>query len=160
MLGGRVKTLHPNVHGALLARRDVPGDAASLAAHGIEPIDLLVGNLYPFVRVSARRDVSDEDVVEAIDIGGPAMIRAAAKNHANVAVVVDPERYGFLLDELSEGGELSFGTRRELAAEAFAHTAGYDIAIANWFLDAESFPDRQLREFIKVTDLQYGENPH
>jgi phosphoribosylaminoimidazolecarboxamide formyltransferase/IMP cyclohydrolase len=160
MLDGRVKTLHPKVHGALLARRDVPTDAASLAEHGIEPIELLVSNLYPFVRVSARRDVSDEDVVEAIDIGGPAMIRAAAKNHANVAVVVDPERYGFLLDELGEGGELSSGTRRELAAEAFAHTAGYDIAIANWFLDAESFPDRQLREFIKVTDLQYGENPH
>ena len=103
MLDGRVKTLHPKVHGALLARRDVPSDAASLAEHGIDPIDLLVVNLYPFVRVSSRKDVEEDDVIEAIDIGGPAMIRAAAKNHANVGVVVDPERYGFLLDELGRG---------------------------------------------------------
>jgi phosphoribosylaminoimidazolecarboxamide formyltransferase/IMP cyclohydrolase len=160
MLGGRVRTLHPKVHGALLARRDVEEDRKSLAEHGIEPIDLVVSNLYPFVRLSARRDVSESDLIEAIDIGGPTMIRAAAKNHAFVAVVVDPERYGFLLDELSESGEVSSLTRRELAAEAFTHTAGYDIAIANWFLDAESFPDRTLREFVKLADLPYGENPH
>jgi phosphoribosylaminoimidazolecarboxamide formyltransferase/IMP cyclohydrolase len=160
MLGGRVRTLHPNVHGALLARRDVEDDQRSLAEHGIEPIELVVVNLYPFARLAGRRDVSEEDLIEAIDIGGPAMIRAAAKNHASVAVVVDPERYGFVLDELSESGELSSDTRRELAAEAFTHTAGYDIGIANWFLDAEIFPEHALREFVKVMDLPYGENPH
>ena len=145
MLGGRVKTLHPSVHGALLARRDNAGDQASLAEHGIEPIDLVIVNLYPFRHVAARRESSEGDVVEAIDIGGPAMVRAAAKNFAAVAVLVDPERYGFVLDELRESaGDLSLDTRRELAAEAFAHTAGYDIAIANWFSDTESFPERHL----------------
>ena len=161
MLGGRVKTLHPSVHGALLARRDDAGDQASLAEHGIEPIDLVIVNLYPFRHVAARRESSEGDVVEAIDIGGPAMVRAAAKNFAAVAVLVDPERYGFVLDELRESsGDLSLDTRRELAAEAFAHTAGYDIAIANWFSDTESFPERHLGELVKVTDLAYGENPH
>ena len=160
MLGGRVKTLHPNVHGALLARRENAADTASLEQHGIEPIDLLVVNLYPFRRVSARRESTEADVIEAIDVGGPAMIRAAAKNFAGVAVVVDPERYGFILDELREQKDISLETRRELAAEAFAHTAGYDIAIANWFNEAESFPERTLMEFVKVTDLAYGENPH
>ena len=105
-----------------------------MAEHGIEPIDLVVVNLYPFRHVAARRESSEADVVEAIDVGGPAMVRAAAKNFASVAVLVDPERYGFVLDELRESaGDLSLDTRRELAAEAFAHTAGYDIAIANWF---------------------------
>ena len=160
MLGGRVKTLHPKVHGALLARRDVSSDTASLAEHGIEPIDMLVVNLYPFRRVAARRESTEADTIEAIDIGGPAMIRAAAKNFASVAVVVDPERYGFILDELREEKSLSEETRRELAAEAFAHTAGYDVAIANWFNESESFPERTLMEFVKVTDLAYGENPH
>jgi phosphoribosylaminoimidazolecarboxamide formyltransferase/IMP cyclohydrolase len=161
MLGGRVKTLHPSVHGALLARPDNAGDQASLAEHGIEPIDLVIVNLYPVRHVAARRESSEGDVVEAIDIGGPAMVRAAAKNFAAVAVLVDPERYGFVLDELRESsGDLSLDTRRELAAEAFAHTAGYDIAIANWFSDTESFPERHLSELVKVTDLAYGENPH
>ena len=161
MLGGRVKTLHPSVHGALLARRDNDGDQASLAEHGIEPIDLVIVNLYPFRHVAARKESSEGDIVEAIDIGGPAMVRAAAKNFAAVAVLVDPERYGFVLDELRESaGDLSLDTRRELAAEAFAHTAGYDIAIANWFSDTESFPERHLSELVKVTDLAYGENPH
>jgi phosphoribosylaminoimidazolecarboxamide formyltransferase/IMP cyclohydrolase len=161
MLGGRVKTLHPSVHGALLARPDNAGDQASLIEHGIEPIDLVIVNLYPFRHVAARRESSEGDVVESIDVGGPAMIRAAAKNFAAVAVLVDPERYGFVLDELRESsGELSIDTRRELAAEAFAHTAGYDIAIANWFSDTESFPERHLHELVKVTDLAYGENPH
>ncbi|HYZ81740.1 MAG TPA: bifunctional phosphoribosylaminoimidazolecarboxamide formyltransferase/IMP cyclohydrolase, partial [Solirubrobacteraceae bacterium] len=160
MLGGRVKTLHPNVHGALLARRDSEGDQSALAEAGIEPIDLVVVNLYPFQRLATRRDVPTDDLIEAIDIGGVAMIRAAAKNHESVGVVVDPERYRFVLDELSESGELSAGTRRELAAEAFAHTAAYDSAIANWFLEGDSFPERLLREFVKVVDLPYGENPH
>ncbi|HET6172970.1 MAG TPA: bifunctional phosphoribosylaminoimidazolecarboxamide formyltransferase/IMP cyclohydrolase, partial [Gaiellales bacterium] len=127
MFGGRVKTLHPSLHGALLARRDDAGDQASMAEHGIEPIDLVVVNLYPFRHVAARRESSEAEVVEAIDVGGPAMVRAAAKNFAAVAVLVDPERYGFVLDELRESaGDLSLDTRRELAAEAFAHTAGYD----------------------------------
>ena len=160
MLGGRVKTLHPDLHASLLARRDVPEDMVTLAERGLEPIDLVVVNLYPFVRLAARRDTSEAELVEAIDIGGPTMIRAAAKNHASVAVVVDPDRYGFLLDELGESGEVSDATLRELAAEAFAHTAGYDIAIANWFLDAEVFPERMLMEFVKIADLPYGENPH
>ena len=161
MFGGRVKTLHPSLHGALLARRDDAGDQASMAEHGIEPIDLVIVNLYPFRHVAARRESSEAEVVEAIDVGGPAMVRAAAKNFAAVAVLVDPERYGFVLDELRESaGELSLDTRRELAAEAFAHTAGYDIAIANWFSDTESFPERHLSELVKVTDLAYGENPH
>ena len=160
MLGGRVKTLHPSLHGALLARRDDAGDQASLAEHGIEPIDLVVVNLYPFRHVAARRESSEADVVEAIDIGGPAMVRAAAKNFASVAVLVDPERYGFVLDELRESaGDLSLDTRRELAAEAFAHTAGYDIAIANWFSDTESFPERHLSELVKVTDLAVRREP-
>jgi len=161
MFGGRVKTLHPSLHGALLARRDDAGDQATLAEHGIEPIDLVIVNLYPFRHVAARRESSEAEVVEAIDVGGPAMVRAAAKNFAAVAVLVDPERYGFVLDELRESaGDLSLDTRRELAAEAFAHTAGYDIAIANWFSDTESFPERHLGELVKVTDLAYGENPH
>jgi phosphoribosylaminoimidazolecarboxamide formyltransferase/IMP cyclohydrolase len=160
MLGGRVKTLHPDLHASLLARRDVPEDMVTLAERGLEPIDLVVVNLYPFVRLAARRDTSEAELVEAIDIGGPTMIRAAAKNHASVAAVVDPDRYGFLLDELGESGEVSDATLRELAAEAFAHTAGYDIAIANWFLDAEVFPERMLMEFVKIADLPYGENPH
>ena len=160
MLGGRVRTLHPAIHGGLLARRGNAEDMRSLQEHGIGPIDLVVVNLYPFVRLAARRDSAEDELVEAIDVGGPALIRAAAKNFADVAVVVDPDRYGFVLDELGEGGTLSPGTRRELAAEAFAHTAAYDISIANWFTAAESFPERVLAEFVKITDLAYGENPH
>ncbi len=160
MFEGRVKTLHPKVHGALLARRDVPGDVQQLAELGVEPIDLVAVNLYPFRRVSARRSVPRDEVIEAIDIGGPAMLRASAKNHGSVCVVCDPDRYGFLLDEIAESGGIGQETRSELAAEAFAHTAAYDTAIANWFTDGESLPDRLLLDFVKVTDLSYGENPH
>ena len=112
MFEGRVKTLHPKVHGALLARRDVPGDVTQLAELGIEPIDLVAVNLYPFRRVAARRNAPRDEVIEAIDIGGPAMIRAAAKNHGSVAVVCDPDRYGFLLDEIAESGGVGDETRR------------------------------------------------
>ena len=161
MLGGRVKTLHPAVLGGILARRDVPGDMATLADRGIDPIDLVVVNLYPFQRLSARRDVDEAELVENIDIGGPSMLRAAAKNFHDVAVLCDPDRYGFVLSELDDNaGALSLETRRELAAEAFAHTAGYDVSIANWFTDAVDFPDRLFVELVKHTELPYGENPH
>jgi phosphoribosylaminoimidazolecarboxamide formyltransferase/IMP cyclohydrolase len=160
MFEGRVKTLHPKVHGSLLARRDVPGDVQQLAELGVEPIDLVAVNLYPFRRVSARRSAPRDEVIEAIDIGGPAMLRAAAKNHGSVAVVCDPDRYGFLLDEIAESGGIGDETRTELAAEAFAHTAAYDTAIANWFMEGDPLPERLLMDFVKVTDLAYGENPH
>ncbi|MDX6526742.1 MAG: phosphoribosylaminoimidazolecarboxamide formyltransferase / cyclohydrolase, partial [Gaiellales bacterium] len=153
MFEGRVKTLHPKVHGALLARRDVPGDVTQLAELDMEPIDLVAVNLYPFRRVSAGRNARRDEVIEAIDIGGPAMIRASAKNHGSVTVVCDPDRYGFLLDEIADTGGISAETRQELAAEAFAHTAAYDTAIANWFTEGDPLPDRLLLDFVKVTDL-------
>ena len=161
LLGGRVKTLHPVVHAAILARRSHPDDMASLEAQGIEPIDLVVCNLYPFRHVANRRGVTEPEVIANIDIGGPAMVRAAAKNFDSVAVVTDPERYGFVLDELrTGGGQLSAETRRELAAEAFAHTAGYDAAISEWFGESEPFPERVVLDLAKAGDLAYGENPH
>jgi phosphoribosylaminoimidazolecarboxamide formyltransferase/IMP cyclohydrolase len=161
MLGGRVKTLHPSIHGGILARRHEDGDMASLRSSGIDPIDLVIVNLYPFQRLAARRDVDESELVENIDIGGPAMLRAAAKNFRDVAVVCDPERYGFVLSELDDNGlTLSLPTRRELAAEAFAHTAGYDATIANWFTEAVDFPERLFVEMVKHTELPYGENPH
>jgi phosphoribosylaminoimidazolecarboxamide formyltransferase/IMP cyclohydrolase len=161
LLDGRVKTLHPAIHAGILARRDAAEDMRSLADAGIEPIDLVVCNLYPFAAVAGRRDASEADVIENIDIGGPTMIRAAAKNFTAVGVVVDPDRYGFALDELrSGGGELSLETRRELATEAFAHCAAYDIAVSCWFSEIEPFPDRMLLDYAKVTELSYGENPH
>ncbi len=161
MLGGRVKTLHPAVHGAVLARRDDPEDMSTLADRGIDPIDLVVVNLYPFERLANRRDVSEEELIEQIDIGGPSLLRAAAKNFDSVTVVANPERYGFVLDELAEGnGGVSAGTRRELAAEAFAHCAGYDVAIANWFAEDHVFPERLFVELVKRIELPYGENPH
>jgi phosphoribosylaminoimidazolecarboxamide formyltransferase / IMP cyclohydrolase len=161
ILGGRVKTLHPAVHAGILARRDEPEDMQTLEGRGIRPFDLVVCNLYPFRSVSNRRGVTEAEVIENIDIGGPAMIRSAAKNFHSVAVLTDPERYGFVLDELrGSGGELSLDTRRELAAEAFAHTASYDVTVASWFTDVEPFPDRMAIDLVKVTDLAYGENPH
>jgi phosphoribosylaminoimidazolecarboxamide formyltransferase / IMP cyclohydrolase len=161
LLGGRVKTLHPHIHAAILARRNHPDDMASLEAQGVLPIDMVVCNLYPFRHVANRRGVSEPEVIANIDVGGPTMVRAAAKNFDSVAVVTDPERYGFLLDELrSGGGELSPETHRELAAEAFAHTAGYDAAISEWFSETEPFPERVVLDLIKAGDLAYGENPH
>ncbi|HSJ50819.1 MAG TPA: bifunctional phosphoribosylaminoimidazolecarboxamide formyltransferase/IMP cyclohydrolase [Actinomycetota bacterium] len=159
MLDGRVKTLHPHIHAGILADRRRPEHAEELERHGIEPFDLVVVNLYPF-REAVAGGASPEEAIEQIDIGGPAMVRAAAKNHACVAVVVNPARYGEVLGELQRQGGLSDDRRRELAAEAFAHTAAYDAAVASWFARAETLPSFVGLAFDKVTDLRYGENPH
>ena len=163
ILDGRVKTLHPRLHAALLARREDPDHMAVLEREGIEPIDLVCVNLYPFEQTIAAGDVSPELAIENIDIGGPTMIRAAAKNHAGVAVVVKPESYDAVSAELEESGGamLSASTRHWLANEAFAQTARYDAAISRWFSsEYEDFPEHVVGAFEKVMDLSYGENPH
>jgi phosphoribosylaminoimidazolecarboxamide formyltransferase/IMP cyclohydrolase len=160
MLGGRVKTLHPRIHAGILARRDRDDDVATLAQHEIEPFDLVCINLYPFEHVAQQRGVTEAEAVEMIDVGGPSMLRGAAKNFAHVAPVCRPERYGFVLDELRTNGGLSLETRRELAAEAFATTAAYEAAIATWFSEREPFPETLVLALEKVQDLSYGENPH
>src|SRR4051794_26837810 len=160
MLGGRVKTLHPRVHAGILARRDNDDDVATLEEHGIAPFDLVCINLYPFENVVASKGATEMQAVEMIDVGGPSMLRGAAKNFAHVAPVCRPERYGFVLDELRTSGELSLETRRELAAEAFATTAAYEAVIANWFAGRETFPETLVVSLEKVLDLSYGENPH
>jgi phosphoribosylaminoimidazolecarboxamide formyltransferase / IMP cyclohydrolase len=160
LLGGRVKTLHPRIHAAILARRDLEEDLQALAEHDIDPFDLVCVNLYPFAQVAAKKDTREEEAVEMIDIGGPAMLRAAAKNFVHVAPVCSRARYGPVLDELRLDGELSAQTRRELAAEAFAHTAAYEASIAGWFADRETFPPRLILSLEKDRDLPYGENPH
>ncbi len=162
ILDGRVKTLHPRLHAALLARRDDSEHMATLEAEGIEPIDLVCVNLYPFERTVETPGVTEREAVENIDIGGPTMIRAAAKNHSAVAVVVKPEAYDAVIEELSEsGGEISTETRQWLANEAFAHTAAYDAAISRWFgMRYESFPDHWVMPHEKFMELPYGENPH
>jgi phosphoribosylaminoimidazolecarboxamide formyltransferase/IMP cyclohydrolase len=160
MLGGRVKTLHPRIHAAILARRDQAEDVAALDEQDIRPFDIVCVNLYPFSEIAGRYGVREEDAVEMIDIGGPSMLRGAAKNFAHVAPVCRPERYDSVLAELRESGDLSLATRRALAAEAFAITAAYETAIARWFADIEAFPDTLVTAFIKVMDLRYGENPH
>ena len=162
ILGGRVKTLHPRLHAALLAKRDDPEHMATLEAEGIEPIDLVCVNLYPFQQTVARSDVTEAEAVENIDIGGPTMIRAAAKNHHSVAVVVRPESYDAVLAELEAGdGAVSEETRHWLANEAFADVAAYDAAISRWFgLRYETFPQYWVFAYEKFLDLSYGENPH
>ena len=162
IMDGRVKTLHPKLYAGLLAVRDDPGHAEALSEHDIEPVDLVVVNLYPFERTAARRGVPDAEVIENIDIGGPTMIRAAAKNHAYTAVVVSPASYDAVLEEMRMGdGALAPQTREALAAEAFAYTARYDTSIARWFAERnEDFPDLYVRAYEKVLDLPYGENPH
>jgi phosphoribosylaminoimidazolecarboxamide formyltransferase/IMP cyclohydrolase len=160
MLGGRVKTLHPRIHAGILARREREDDVAALAEHEIEPFDLVCVNLYPFERVAAQHGVREEEAVEMIDVGGPSMLRAAAKNFAHVVAVCRPEQYGPVLDELRARGEVSYETRRRLAAEAFARTAAYEAAIASWFADRDAFPETLIPSFTKVLDLEYGENPH
>ncbi len=162
ILDGRVKTLHPRLHAAILARRDDPEHMAVLEREGIVPIDVVCVNLYPFEQTVAGRDVSPEVAIENIDIGGPTMIRAAAKNHEGVAVIVKPESYDAVCAELEEtGGEVSASTRHWLANEAFAQTARYDAAISRWFSTSyEDFPEHLALAYEKVLDLSYGENPH
>ena len=160
MLGGRVKTLHPRIHAAILARRDHADDVATLGEHDIRPFDLVCVNLYPFAQVAARRGVREEEAVEMIDVGGPSMLRAAAKNFAHVAPVSRPEQYASVLEELRARGELSPETRRRLAGEAFATTAMYEAAIARWFADVQTFPAHVVPAFVKERELTYGENPH
>ena len=163
ILDGRVKTLNPKIHAGLLAVRSNPEHVRTLEEQGIEPIDLVCVNLYPFEQTAARLDVHDAEVIENIDVGGPTMIRAAAKNHAFVAVVVEPESYDAVLDELrGSDGSLSGPTRQALAADAFAQTARYDAAIARWFAErgADDFPPLIADAWEKELDLPYGENPH
>ncbi len=166
MLDGRVKTLHPKIHGGILARRDSPAHMAAIKQAGIAPIDLIVVNLYPFEATVADPDCRLESAIENIDIGGPAMLRAAAKNHASVAVLVDPADYAGVLEEIRSGGGVSDATRFALAKKVFAHTAAYDGAIANYLssVDAEGrrrqFPDVLNLQFRKLQDMRYGENPH
>jgi phosphoribosylaminoimidazolecarboxamide formyltransferase/IMP cyclohydrolase len=171
MLDGRVKTLHPKVHGGILGIRGNAEHAATMQKHDIPPIDLVVVNLYPFAQTVAKKDCTLEDAIENIDIGGPTMVRAAAKNHGNAAggvgIVTDPEDYAAIVEELrANGGALSYQTRFALAKKAFTHTARYDAAIANWLtsLDAGNkpgaFPERLQLAFDKVDTMRYGENPH
>jgi phosphoribosylaminoimidazolecarboxamide formyltransferase/IMP cyclohydrolase len=162
MMDGRVKTLHPKVHGGLLAVRDDPAHAAAMDAHGIAGIDLVVVNLYPFAETVAR-GAPREEVIENIDIGGPSMVRSAAKNHAFVTVVTDPADYDALVRALDEQGGVPLDLRRTLAAKAFAATAAYDSAIAQWFAFAdrgEMFPDTLPLTLRRGDALRYGENPH
>ena len=172
ILDGRVKTLHPKVHGGLLAMRNKASHLDQMKAQNILPIDMVVVNLYPFRETAAREDSTFAEVIEQIDIGGPSMIRSAAKNHAGVAVVTDPHDYGWIMDELrTNHGSLSDAARFLLARKAFASTASYDSAIASYFSERvwspegpqkqiESLPKSEVLALEKITDLRYGENPH
>ncbi|UVA78950.1 bifunctional phosphoribosylaminoimidazolecarboxamide formyltransferase/IMP cyclohydrolase [Pandoraea commovens] len=170
MLDGRVKTLHPKVHGGILARRDLPEHMAALDTHGIPTIDLLVVNLYPFVQTVAKDDCSLEDAIENIDIGGPTMLRSAAKNHRDVTVIVDPADYAVVLDEMkSNNNTVGYTTNFRLATKVFAHTAQYDGAITNYLTslgeslrhdERSAYPATLNLAYTKVQDMRYGENPH
>jgi phosphoribosylaminoimidazolecarboxamide formyltransferase/IMP cyclohydrolase len=160
MLGHRVVTLHPAIHGGILARRDVPEDVADLERHGIGPIDLVCVNLYPFEQTVAHPAVAWHEAIEQIDVGGPAMLRAAAKNHEHVVPLCRPEDYDAILRELRETGGVSEATRRQLALRAFATTAAYDAAVARWLGRGDDFPDLYVPAFDRVLELAYGENPH
>ena len=162
MMDGRVKTLHPRVHGGLLAIRDNEDHVAALEQHGIQPIDMVVVNLYPFAETIKREGVTREEAIEQIDIGGPAMIRSAAKNARDVAVVVSPEQYGRVIDELNQNnGALSLATRNTFAQKAFEHTARYDIMVSSYLAGSSNeLPDHLTWTMTKIADLRYGENPH
>lgn len=170
MLDGRVKTLHPKVHGGILARRDLPEHMAALDTHGIPTIDLLVVNLYPFVQTVAKDDCSLEDAIENIDIGGPTMLRSAAKNHRDVTVIVDPADYAVVLDEMkANNNTVGYTTNFRLATKVFAHTAQYDGAITNYLTslgeslrhdERSAYPATLNLAYTKVQDMRYGENPH
>jgi len=164
MLDGRVKTLHPKIHGGLLGRTEDAKHRAAMASAGIDPIELLVVNLYPFESTVADPDCPLEDAIENIDIGGPAMLRAAAKNHGSVAAIVDPADYPRVLDEIRTKGKVSAETRFALAKKVYAHTAAYDGAIANYLTSLNGaraeYPQTLTLQFKKLQDLRYGENPH
>lgn len=163
MMNGRVKTLHPMVHGGILAVRDNMEHKKAMKDHGIEAIDLVVVNLYPFRETIAKEHVTLEEAIENIDIGGPTMVRSAAKNHAYVGIVVNPNRYDEIIHILQEHGEIPASVRLRLAKEAFSHTAAYDVAIANYMakqVGEQPLPQEFLGAYEKVSDLRYGENPH
>jgi len=166
ILDGRVKTLNPRIHAGLLARRPDAAHMQALTQHAIDPIDILVVNLYPFEQTVARADCSFDDAIENIDIGGPAMLRASAKNHESVAAIVDPADYSRVLQEIEQAGAVSSATRLALAKKVFAHTARYDGMIANYLtsLDAQgqrgAFPEVLTRQWVRVQQMRYGENPH
>ncbi|HEX2149890.1 MAG TPA: bifunctional phosphoribosylaminoimidazolecarboxamide formyltransferase/IMP cyclohydrolase, partial [Actinomycetota bacterium] len=161
MLDGRVKTIHPRIHGAILADRRKPQHLAQLKANDITAIDLVVCNLYPFTKTIEKAGVTDDEAVEQIDIGGPAMVRAAAKNFKSVAVVVNPDKYSLILEEMkNRSGGISDETRAALAAEAFAHTAAYDVAISQWMNRTGEFPEKMFLRLERDMDVRYGENPH
>lgn len=159
ILDGRVKTLHPAVHAGILARRDVRAHMRTLDEQSISPIDVVVSNLYPFVQTVTRKNVSLEDALENIDIGGPTMIRAAAKNFPHVVVVVDPDDYGWVLEKL-QADDLKLDDRKRLALKAFQHVAVYDTAVSEYLRDNDEFPDELTVALSKTSDLRYGENPH
>ena len=163
MMDGRLKTLHPKVHGGILCRHDNPQDMESLAKHGIVTFELVVVNLYPFESTVAKEGVSEEEAIEQIDIGGPTMVRAAAKNHAFATVATSPEQYSAILDEIADNGCTSLELRKRLAGEAFAHTADYDKAIAEFFAGRTAegpFPGTLSIGLSRKAVLRYGENPH
>ena len=166
MMDGRVKTLHPKIHGALLALRENEEHRASMTGHDIKPIDMIVVNLYPFEQTVAKEGVTLEEAIENIDIGGPAMLRAAAKNHQSVTVIVDPADYGAVVDQLRRANAVDPAARLALAKKVFAHTANYDGAITNYLTSLDdhgtrgTFPDVLSRQWIKAQQMRYGENPH
>ncbi|KMY58503.1 MULTISPECIES: bifunctional phosphoribosylaminoimidazolecarboxamide formyltransferase/IMP cyclohydrolase [Geobacillus] len=162
ILDGRVKTLHPAIHGGILAVRSDERHQAALKEHGIRPIDLVVVNLYPFQQTIAKPDVTLAEAIENIDIGGPTMVRAAAKNYADVAIVVDPADYPMVIEELKTTGSIQAKTRQQLAAKAFRHTAAYDAMIAEYLtgLAGEEYPETLTVTYTKKQSLRYGENPH
>ncbi|MGH3127842.1 MAG: bifunctional phosphoribosylaminoimidazolecarboxamide formyltransferase/IMP cyclohydrolase, partial [Gaiellaceae bacterium] len=161
LLDGRVKTLHPRVHAGLLARRDRSDDLAAIEEHGIEPFDLVCVNLYPFELAVDRPELDEAGLIEMIDVGGPALLRAAAKNFASITVVARAQDYGTVLDELrADSGTTTLELRRRLAATAFARSAAYDAAITRWFQRGTDFPESFVPAFDRVRELPYGENPH
>lgn len=163
IMDGRVKTLHPRIHGGILGRRDLPQHLEEMREHGIGAIDLVAVNLYPFARTVAKPGVTLEEAIENIDIGGPSMVRSAAKNYRDVIVIVNPDRYGKVLEMLRKDGDLTREERLGLAVEAFSHTAGYDATISSWLCrqqaEAPLFPEHLVLSYTKVQELRYGENP-
>lgn len=162
IMEGRVKTLNPMIHGGLLAKQDDPGHQAQMKEHGIQPIDIVCVNLYPFKETISKPNVTEEDAIENIDIGGPAMLRASAKNHAYVTVIVDSQDYDQVLEELRADGTTTLATRRRLAAKVFRHTAAYDALISGYLtnLAGEEFPEQVTYTYELKQPLRYGENPH